>query len=185
MWSGKSSIIALTITLYVVYAGAIIFGIIGTLVDFDILKTCAMGRLILFVNLLGTFVTPIALLYILTFIKKRKFVKSHISFDIINIVLFLSGLIAVCFKPNTCVSSMQIYNVIILNTSTWVSMCVIAIRIVDEITNLCSVSHLPREPLLRLDPESDLEKGKQTDDQYNTTQEYVVENRRTTTATVL
>ena len=67
MWSGKSSIITLTIALYIIYGGAIVFGIIGTLVDFDLLKTCTMGRFILFVNLLGTIVMPISLLYCLTY----------------------------------------------------------------------------------------------------------------------
>ena len=186
MWSGKSSIIALTIALYVIYGGAIIFGIIGTLIDFDILKRCTMGRFILFVNLLGTIVMPISLLYCLTFIKKRKFLKSYISFDIVNIVLFISGLTAICFKPNTCVSDMQIYNIIILNSSTWVSMCVVAIRIVDKIASLCSVSQLPREPLLNLDIEPDLEKNDQQKAvQNDSTQLYFVKNTENTTCTTL
>lgn len=186
MWSGKSSIITLTIALYIIYGSAIIFGIIGTLVDFDLLKTCTMGRFILFVNLLGTIVMPISLLYCLTFIKKQKFLKSHISFDIVNIVLFISGLTAICFKPNTCASDMQIYNVIILNSSTWVSMCVVAIRIVDKIASLCSASILPREPLLNLDIEPDLEKGDQQKAvQNDSTQLYFVKNTQNTTCTTL
>ena len=177
----KTSIVLSTILLYFAYISCIIFAIIEVNQDFDHLKTCAMGRFIIGINLAGSCIIPFTILYLLKFIVKRKFIRSYLQFDIANGVIFICGLVAVCFYDTTCASDMRYANKIILSNITWSSMIFIIVRIADILTGLFSVTRVSHAPLLDIRVENT---NPITDENNNTTQEYTVGHNSNTTTTL-
>ena len=177
----KTTVVLSTILLYFAYIGSVIFATIEVIQDFDHLKTCAMGRFIIGINVVGSCIIPFTILYLLKFIVKRKFIRSYLQFDIANGVLFICGLVAVCFYDTTCASDMSYANNVILSNITWSSMIFIIVRIADTLTGLFSVTRVSHAPLLDIRVENT---KPNTDEHYDTTQEYTV-GYNSNTATTL
>lgn len=166
-----------TILLYFAYISCVIFAIFEINYDFDHLKTCAMGRLIIGINVGGSCIIPFTILYLLKFIVKRKFIRSYLQFDIANGVLFICGLVAVCFYDTTCASDMSYANNVILSNITWSSMIFIIVRIVDSLTGLFTVTRVSHEPLLDIRV---VNPTPNTDEYYDTRQEYTIKHSSNT-----